>query len=77
MPEMTGLELATKIQAIRPGLPIVLVSGISETLGDLEKEKAGIKASLMKPLTISELGGTIRRALDGTKEKSGGQKPGP
>ena len=76
MPEMTGLELATKIQAIRPGLPIVLVSGISETLGDLEKEKAGIKASLMKPLTIAELGGTIRRALDGTKEKSGGQKPG-
>ncbi len=64
MPEMTGMELSARIHDLRAETPIILVSGISETIRDKDKEEVGITSSLMKPLTISELGGAIRKALD-------------
>ena len=65
MPEMTGVELAKEILAIRKDMPVVLCTGFSHTV-DAEKAKAaGIKAFAMKPLTKAEIAKTIRRVLDG------------
>ncbi len=65
MPEMTGVELAKEILAIRKEMPVVLCTGFSHTV-DAEKAKAaGIKAFAMKPLTKAEIAKTIRRVLDG------------
>ena len=33
MPGMTGTELAREIQAVRPGMPVLLVSGYAESEG--------------------------------------------
>jgi PAS domain S-box-containing protein len=64
MPEMTGVELAGEILAIRADIPIIMCTGFSH-LVDADKAKAtGIKAFAMKPLTKREIATTIRKVLD-------------
>jgi CheY-like chemotaxis protein len=55
MPEMTGLELAERIAQIRPSLPILLVSGITDTLSMDELHRRGIRHALSKPYSAEEL----------------------
>jgi PAS domain S-box-containing protein len=69
MPQMTGLELAEKLFNLRPGQPIILVTGFSELVTPEEAKKAGVREYIMKPLSISELTNAIRKALG--KEPSG------
>src|SRR5262249_7106896 len=49
MPGMNGLELAEKIGALRPGLPILLASGVTEPPPAEVLKRAGIVGSLPKP----------------------------
>jgi len=63
MPDLTGSELAMKLRAIRPELPVVICSGFS---GQLTTDKAlalGFDEFLIKPIGRRELGEAIRRAL--------------
>ena len=64
MPHMTGVELAKKLIEIRPDIPIILVTGFSETTKPEDSYKLGIKEFLMKPLITEELSHCIRRVLD-------------
>jgi CheY-like chemotaxis protein len=42
MPGMTGLELAARVRALRPDLPILLMSGYSEeAIGEVSKRRCG------------------------------------
>ena len=64
MPEMTGLDFASQLLAIRPDLPIILTTGYNSTL-TIERVKAhGISEMLLKPLSMHSLGQAIRRSLD-------------
>ena len=64
MPDMTGVELAKQILAVRPELPVILATGFSH-LVDAESAKAvGIKGFIMKPLTKGEIARVARKALD-------------
>ena len=64
MPEMTGIELAGEVLALRPNMPIIMCTGYSQLI-DADKAKAGdIKAFAMKPLTKREIARTIRKVLD-------------
>ena len=65
MPEMTGVELARRILAIRPDMPLILCTGLSQMVDADKAKAAGIKAFAMKPLTKREIAKTIRKALDG------------
>ena len=65
MPYMTGDMLAEKIWEKRPGLPVILCTGFSESFGRKRQIKDSIKAVLMKPLNMLELSRTIRKVLDG------------
>lgn len=64
MPGMTGDELAQELLKIRPGLPIVLCTGYSQTVTAESASEIGIKAFLMKPITGDELAKSIRDNLD-------------
>ncbi len=65
MPNMTGIELARELIAIRPDIPIILVTGYSDAV-DADYVKAlGVKAFVMKPLTRMDLAQTIERVLKG------------
>ena len=63
MPNMTGLELAKKLLAIRPGTPIILCSGYSEKVTKENAMAAGIREFVTKPIVIREIGEVIRRVL--------------
>jgi CheY-like chemotaxis protein len=66
MPEMTGINLARNVFAIRPGLPVILCTGYSEILNEEQALKAGAVALLCKPLDRTTLATNVRKALDGT-----------
>jgi len=64
MPDLTGIDLAREFLAIRPDFPIILCTGFSETATEETARSAGVKAFLLKPLTIHELTRTVRKVLD-------------
>ncbi|MGD0657032.1 MAG: response regulator [Syntrophorhabdales bacterium] len=64
MPEMTGLDLAREVLALRPDMPIILCTGFSLLVDADRAKEAGIKAFAMKPLTKRDLAKTIRTVLD-------------
>ena len=65
MPEMTGVELAKEILALKPDMPIIMCTGFSYVVDADKARAAGIKAFAMKPLTKKEIAKTIRKVLDG------------
>ena len=64
MPELTGIDLAREIMAIRPEMRVILCSGYSYLVDADAAKAAGIRAFAMKPLTKREIAKTIRKELD-------------
>jgi PAS domain S-box-containing protein len=64
MPEVTGDRLARMIHQIRPTIPIILCTGFSYSLTTGALDKSHFKTIVMKPLTLEELAGAVRKALD-------------
>ena len=64
MPQMTGLELARELHAVRPDVRIVLLTGFLEDIPEDELRAAGIREVVKKPATRSELASAVRSALD-------------
>jgi len=64
MPELTGTQLAREIGALRPGIPVILMSGYGGD--DLAQRAAGAQVCeiLRKPLQKSVLADALARALD-------------
>ena len=69
MPNMSGLELAAAIIDMRPELPIILCTGFSEKITAARAEAAGIKAFMLKPVSMEDLIRTARKVLDGSNLK--------
>ena len=64
MPEMTGVDLAKAVLALRADMPVIMCTGFSHVVDAEKAEAAGIKAFAMKPLTKREIARTIRKVLD-------------
>jgi CheY-like chemotaxis protein len=64
MPKMTGERLARELMKIRPEIPIILCTGFSEQINEQKAKDVGIKAFLMKPLTLNRLARTVRAVMD-------------
>jgi len=63
MPNMTGDELAQKLMAIRPDIPVILCTGFSTKM-TAEKTKAmGIRAFVLKPIIKRDIAEAIRNVL--------------
>ncbi len=63
MPKMTGMQLSAKVQQIRPGLPIILCTGYSQTV-DLEiSRQLGFHAIIEKPISLYKLLAEIEKAF--------------
>ncbi|MBU8911596.1 MAG: response regulator, partial [Desulfobacterales bacterium] len=64
MPNMAGDKLSAELIKIRPGIPILLCTGFSETMSGEKAASLGIKGFLMKPIVMTVLAHKIREALD-------------
>ncbi|BAV34202.1 histidine kinase [Sulfuricaulis limicola] len=63
MPRMTGIELAQRLMARRPGLPVILYTGYTERLTDEQTRRSGIRALVTKPVDIGAFFGLVRDIL--------------
>ncbi|MBN1827940.1 MAG: response regulator, partial [Deltaproteobacteria bacterium] len=64
MPQMTGDRLAQEILKIRPGMPIIICTGFSERISDDRARQIGIKAFVLKPLLMGEIGKKVKEVME-------------
>jgi PAS domain S-box-containing protein len=64
MPHMTGAQIARKVKAIRPEVPVLLMTGFSSKIKRDGKESFAIDDVLYKPILKPDLAKAIRRLLD-------------
>jgi CheY-like chemotaxis protein len=65
MPEMSGPELVDRLRALRPGVPVLLMSGYTDdAVLRQQLEQPGV-AFVQKPFTPEELTRKVREALAG------------
>ena len=64
MPGMSGRELAVKIEAIRPGIKVLYMSGYTDQAIVHHGILAADAVVLQKPFTLNSLAGKLRQALD-------------
>jgi CheY-like chemotaxis protein len=55
MPGMTGWEIARAVRTIRPGTPVILVTGWGVQLSAEEGSRSGVRAVLSKPFEVGQL----------------------
>ncbi|MBU8909932.1 MAG: response regulator, partial [Desulfobacterales bacterium] len=67
MPNMAGNKLSVELIKIRPGIPILLCTGFSETMSEEKAASLGIKGFILKPMVMKALARKIRDALDENK----------
>ena len=63
MPNLTGIEFARRLRALRPDLPVILSSGHDATLTAERINDSGVREFLAKPYTIETLADTVQRHL--------------
>ena len=63
MPNITGEVLARELLQLRPDVPIILCTGFSHAITPEKAKAMGIRAFLLKPLLIRDLGRVLRDVL--------------
>jgi len=66
MPRMTGLELAQRATAVRPGLPVILYTGDAAEFDPALLQRSGVRRLLRKPIMPAALRALMRDLLAGT-----------
>ena len=64
MPNMTGTQLAEKLIAIRPDIPVILCSGFPDNVSPEELKRIGIKEFIAKPVGRQEIAAIVQRVLE-------------
>jgi CheY-like chemotaxis protein len=64
MPEMSGLEMARRIETIRPGIKILFMSGYVSDEAIDQAVREGSVPFIQKPFTPDALALAIRSALE-------------
>lgn len=73
MPKMTGVELIAEIRKVKPALPIILISGFTDTLG-LNESNTLADAVLQKSSNeVMQLMRTVSKLLNKAQRKPAGK----
>ena len=64
LPGLQGIELARQLLVIRPGVPIILMSGNLSEAEERLARAAGVRATLRKPLALGELAVRLAALLE-------------
>jgi signal transduction histidine kinase/CheY-like chemotaxis protein len=66
---LTGVRLACEIHALRPSVPVILVTGFLDSVQDDHTGVVGVVEVLEKPLSHRDLAAAIERALAATARR--------
>jgi PAS domain S-box-containing protein len=64
MPNKSGIEIAGAMLALRPGLPIFLCSGYSDSIDEVGAQSSGIRRFFYKPVNITELLASLNEEIN-------------
>jgi two-component system response regulator FixJ len=71
MPDMTGLELVHRLNALDAGFPIIIVTGHGDVTLAVEAMRAGVIDFLEKPFSESRILEALARAMTAGDEEEG------
>lgn len=75
MPRMNGNQLALAVLALRPNIPVLMVTGNSAGLTRQSVRHLGVFDLLQKPITRQALTTAVRQALDSVTPRRGDVDP--
>ncbi|MCP3874801.1 MAG: PAS domain S-box protein [Desulfobacteraceae bacterium] len=64
MPQMTGVNLAEKLKAIKSDIPVIICTGHSAVIDEQKANQIGIDGFVMKPVSKLNIAKAIRDVLD-------------
>ena len=68
LPDLSGLDLQTRVSADRGDLPIIFITGYGDVSTSVRAMKAGAVEFLEKPFSYDALLGAIRGAIDASQD---------
>lgn len=68
MPYMNGVDLAEKMLAHKPDLPVIICTGFTTLISVDDAREKGIRDFVMKPFKIKDIASRIREILDGVEK---------
>ncbi len=69
MPILPGVDLARLLLAIRPDLPIILVTGYTATLTPERVQAMGIRNLILKPISVAALGAAVHGVFSASRKR--------
>ena len=69
MPQMSGLELLTSIRAIKPEVPVILVTGFASVESAIEAVDLGVSAYIQKPFNTKEFLAKVEQVITGERSQ--------
>lgn len=67
MPQMDGLEFTSKLKAVRPEIPIILITAFGSIETAIEAMRRGAFHYVVKPFKLTEMGVQVERAVEHRK----------
>jgi PAS domain S-box-containing protein len=67
MPDMLGTEVAARVRVLRPGLPVLYMSGYAQAVLDADGALGPNVDFMEKPFSEAEIVARVRRAIDGAE----------
>ncbi len=64
MPGMTGARLAQELLKIKPGIPMIICTGYSDSVEEETAKSLGFREFIMKPIMSNKIALLIRKVLD-------------
>ncbi len=69
LPDRSGLELIRELHAVRPEVPLVVITGYATAANEAQARQAGASDFLPKPFDDAELLAVVRRALSSLRDE--------
>lgn len=64
MPEMDGLEFASRLQSLRPEIPVIMITAFGSIETAIEAMRRGAFHYVVKPFKLAEMSVNVERALE-------------
>src|ERR1700757_4884528 len=64
MPQMDGLEFTSRLQQLRPEVPVILITAFGSIATAIEAMRRGPFHYVVKPFKLAEMGVQVERAIE-------------
>jgi DNA-binding response OmpR family regulator len=71
MPPERGVALCRKLKHSRPDIPVIVMTGSPNLIGEADARRAGADYYFLKPLELDQLRGAVRKCLRKTVRRAG------